>query len=399
MTMTDVYWDPFDKAIDLDPHPVWRRLRDDHPVYRNDKLDFWALSRYADVDAAHRDPATFSSAHGTVLEIMGPEPANSASIIFMDPPPHTALRALVSRAFTPRRVSQLGDRVRDICAELLDPYVGGGEFDFVQQFSAQLPSKVISSLLGVPDEDREDVRHVIDEMFTIDEEAGMINDVSFAARIKLYEYLIAQVEERRARHRDDLMGALVEAEIPTDDGGVRRLTDAEATDFALLLVSAGTETVARFLGWACVLLEAHPDQRRALADDPSLIPNALEETLRYEAPSPVQGRWTTRDVDLHGVTIPKDSKVLLLTGSAGRDERMYADADRYDIRRKAEGHVSFGHGIHFCLGANLARMELQVAIGSLITTFPDLRLAVPADAVRWKPGSAVWGIEALPVEW
>jgi cytochrome P450 len=395
MTMTDVYWDPFDKAIDLDPHPVWRRLRDDHPVYRNDKLDFWALSRFADVDAAHRDTATFSSAHGTVLEIMGPEPVHTASIIFMDPPPHTAVRALVSRAFTPRRVSQLGDRVREICAELLDPYVGGGEFDFVQEFSAQLPSKVISSLLGVAEDEREEVRHVIDEMFTIDEEAGMINDVSFAARIKLYEYLSDQVRQRREHPTDDLLGALVEAELPTDDGGVRRLTDTEATDFGLLLVSAGTETVARFLGWACVLLEAHPDQRRELADDPSLIPNALEETLRYEAPSPVQGRWTTRDVELHGVTIPESSKVLLLTGSAGRDEREYPDADRYDIHRKVGSHMSFGHGIHFCLGASLARLEGRIGLEEVLRRFPEWEIDHER-AVRLFT-STVRGYDQLPV--
>jgi cytochrome P450 len=329
--MIDMYWDPFDKEIDVDPYPVWRRMREEAPVYRNDRFGFYALSRHADVDAAHRDTATYSSAYGTVLEIMSPEPIQTGLMIFMDPPAHTTLRVLVSRAFTPRRISELESRIRGLCAEMLDPQIGGGGFDYVQEFAAQLPSKVISALIGVNPEDREEIRRTIDQTFHIEEGQGMINDIAFNAQIKLHTYFSEQIEIRRSTPGDDVMTALTEAEVATDEG-TRRLSNSEAADFINLLVSAGTETVARLLGWACDLLAAHPDQRAALAADPSLLPTAVEETLRYEAPSPVQGRTLTTDVELHGTTIPAKSKVLLLTASAARDERKYPDPDRYDIR-------------------------------------------------------------------
>jgi cytochrome P450 len=367
---TDIYWDPFDVEIDADPHPVWRRLRDEQPLYRNEQLDFWALSRYADVEAAHRDPRTYSSAHGTVLELMGPEPIPTGQMIFLDPPRHTTLRTLVSRAFTPRRISQLEERIRSICAELLDPHVGSGGFDYVQQFGALLPSMVISALIGVPDEEREEVRHHIDQVFHIEPGVGMINDVSFMAQVWLHEHFQSLVTRRRAEPTDDMITALTQAEI-TENGEVRRLTDSEVCDFTNLLVSAGTETVARLLGWAAVTLASHPDQRAELAADASLIPNAFEELMRYEAPSPVQGRWLTTDVELHGTTVPAGSRVLLLTGSAGRDDRKYPDPDRFDIHRSFDTHVSFGYGIHFCIGASLARLESRIALEETFKRFPE----------------------------
>ncbi len=331
----DLYWDPFDTDIDDDPHPTWRRLRDECPVYRNDKHDFYALSRYADVEAAHRDPRTFSSARGTVLELMGNDLSSTDQMIFLDPPEHTRLRHLVSRAFTPRRVAELDDRVRGMCAAMLDPQRDGHGFDYLQDFGARLPSMVISSLLGVPDEDQETFRHTIDRLFHIEPDMGMVNEISMAAGMEIGAYLWGQLDERASSPRDDLLTALVEAEITDDDGVTRRLTKSESTAFAVLLLSAGTETVARLLGWAGVVLAAHPDQRADMTADPGLIPNAIEELLRYEAPSPVQGRWTTTEVELHGEVIPQDSKVLLLTGSAGRDDRAYADPDRFDIHRDA----------------------------------------------------------------
>ncbi len=381
MADAEPYWDPFDVDLDDEPHGVWRQLRDEHPVYRNDRYDFWALSRHADVEAAHRDPATFSSAHGTVLDIMGPDMSSTGLIIFMDPPDHTVLRALVSRAFTPRRMGEMAAEVREICAQLLDPHVGAAGFDYVQDFAAQLPSMVIARLVGVPEEDREEQRRNIDETFHIEPGVGMINDVSLLARIRLNEYLAGLVERRMGEPADDLISGLVAAEITDDSGELRRLTMEEITDFTLLLFSAGTETVMRLLGNAAVLLARHPDQRQVLLDDPSVIPNAVEELLRYEAPSPVQGRWTTREVTLHGVTIPAESKVLLLTGSAGRDERAYPDADRFDVRRDLTNHVSFGHGIHFCVGAALARLEGVIALEETLARFPEWDV-VPERVVR-----------------
>ena len=301
---TTLYWDPFDVDIDTDPYEIWRGLRDDAPVYRNDRFGFYALSRFADVQAAHRDPRTYLSSHATVLELMGPDPIPSGQMIFLDPPEHDTLRALVSRAFTARRMSALEDRVRAICAAYLDPHVGSGRFDFVQDFGALLPSSVISTLMGVPDGDREHVRHLIDTVFHIEPGVGMVNDISFGAQIELNVYFRGQLAERRKAPRDDLFTELDRAEIVDAAGVTRRLTEDEAADFANLIVSAGTETVARLLGWAAVVLADHPDQRAELAADHSLIPNAVEELLRFEAPSPVQGRWTTQDVVLHGTTIP-----------------------------------------------------------------------------------------------
>ena len=370
--VSELYWDPFDTEIDAAPYEVWRRLRDDAPLYRNDRYDFWALSRFADVESASTTPKVFSSAHGTVLEIMTPQVLGAGEMmIFMDPPEHTRLRGLVSRAFTPRRMAALEGRIRELCAELLDPFVGAGGFDYVQDFGAVLPSMVISTLLGVPDADRAHVHHLIDTLFYLEPGVGMINDIAFTARIELFQYISAQLEERRASPRDDMLTDLVTAELTEPDGSVRHLTSQESSEFALLLVSAGTETVARLLGWGAMLLDEHPDQRAELAADPLLLPNAVEELLRFEAPSPVQGRWTTEPIELHGEVVPADSKVLLLTGSAGRDERKYPEAGRFDIHRSFDHHVSFGYGIHFCLGAALARMEGRIGLEESLARFPE----------------------------
>ena len=364
----ELYWDPFDTEIDTNPYAIWKRMRDEAPVYRNETYDFWALSRFDDVEAASKDPETFSSSHGTVLEIMGPEPMHTGMIIFMDPPEHTKMRALFSRAFTPRRVNAQEDRIRAFCRDLLDRV--GPEFDFVQDYAAPLPSMVISSLFGVSPADQHRVREMIDTTFHIEPGVGMINDTALTAQIELHGYITEQLAERRRSPRDDMFTDMVQAEMADADGGTRRLSDDEAANFALLLIAAGTETVARLLGWAAILLDQHPDQRAALVADRALIPNAIEELLRYEAPSPVQGRWLTRDVERHGTTIPADSKVLLITGSAGRDERQYPDADRFDVRRNFDRHVSFGYGIHFCIGAALGRMEGRIALDEMFDRFP-----------------------------
>jgi cytochrome P450 len=395
VTATDLVWDPFDTEIDADPYETWRRMRDEAPLYRNDEYDFWALSRFADVEAAHRDPITFCSGHGTVLELMSAQRFDTGQMIFVDPPEHTRLRALASRAFTPRRVAQLEQHIRDLCAELLDPHRETGTFDFVQEFGALLPARVIAALLGVPPEEREEVRHHIDQVFHIEPGVGMINDVSFAAQIWLHQYLARQLEQRRREPVDDMMSDLAQAEITEDDGEVRRLTDQQAADFANLLISAGTETVARLLGFAAVVLADHPDQRAELAADASLLPNAIEELLRFEAPSPVQGRWTTREVELHGEVVPAGSKVLLLTGAADRDERKFPDPDRFDIRRRIDHHVAFGYGIHFCLGAALARLEGRIAVEEALARFPAW--TVQQDGVERLHTSTVRGYRAVPV--
>jgi len=391
----DLRWDPFDESLKDDPHPVWKRLRDEAPLYYNDEYDFWALSRFEDVDRAHRDPQRFSSAHSTVLESMTEEARTEGMMIFLDPPEHTALRRLVSKAFTPRRVAELEHEIRGLCTDLLDAQKGRDSFDYVQDFGARLPATVIAMLLGVPAPDREDVRHHIDGLFHLEPGVGMANDQSMQSALWLFEYLGQLIVERGEKPQDDMLTDLVQAEILGGDGVPRRLSPQECTEFGILLVSAGTETVARLLGWAGLILAEHPEQLVALVQDPSLIPNAIEELLRYESPSPVQGRWLTQEIELHGRFVPANSKVLLLTGSAGRDERVYPEADQFDIRRDFRQHVAFGYGIHFCLGAALARMEGKIALEETVKRYRnwtvDKERSVPLHT------STVRGYQRLPI--
>ena len=387
-------WDPFDEAIDTDPYDIWRRLRDEAPVYYNEQHGFYALSRYHDVEAAHRQPLLFSSNHGTVLEVMTPNPMQTGMMIFQDPPDHTALRSLVNRAFTPNRIAALEGRIRGYCRDLLAAWTPGTEFDYVEQFASPLPAMVIAELLTIPDADRPQARRWIDEGFYIEPGVGMINDRSITAMINLHVYLQDLLRDRATNPGDDMLSALTQAEI-TDEGVTRRLTNSECADFAVLLISAGTETVGKLLGWAALLLGEQGDQRQTLVDEPAVIPNAVEELLRFEAPSPVQGRWTHAATELHGTTIPTDSKVLLLTGSAGRDERKYDNADRFDVRRKFDHHVSFGFGIHFCLGAALARLEGRVGLEETLAHAPQFT-SDRAKAVQWHT-STVRGWSSLPV--
>ncbi len=372
MATVDLVYDPYDYTIDADPHPVWKRLRDEAPVYYNDRHDFYALSRFDDVLAAHLDPARFSSAHTTVLEMMSAEPSEfeQSLMIFMDPPQHTRYRKLVARAFTPRHMSALEPRVRELAAGFLDPFVDTGELDYVTDFGARLPVMVISALLGAPREDEVRLREWTDEMLHI-EPGEMFGPRAVMIRDEVHEYWQAHIDERRKHPRDDIMSELMAAEFEEPDGSTRHLTDDELHAFYELISAAGNETVARFLGWAATGLDQYPDQRRKLVDDPSLIPNAVEEILRWEAPSPIQGRWTTADVPLHDTVIPENSKVALLTGAANRDHRAFADPDAIDVERTFARHVAFGYGIHFCLGAALARLEGKIALEETLRRFPS----------------------------
>jgi cytochrome P450 len=390
-----IYWDPYSIDLNADPHGMWNRLRDEAPVYRNDDFDFWALSRFADVDAACRDTATFSSAHGTVLERMGPELIGGGMMIFLDPPEHTRLRRLVSRAFTPRRVKELEDRIRAICRELLVPHLNGPGFDYVADFAAQVPSRVISSLVGVPPEDQEEQRRNVDGMFHVEPGVGMANQKAGESALALAVYLVDLVTQRTKEPRDDLMSDLVSAEVEGDDGALRRLSPDECARFGILLYTAGTETVAKMLGNAAVILADHGEQRQELIANPEVLPNAVEEVLRYEPPSPVNGRWTTQPVTLHGVTIPAESKVLLLNGSAGRDERVYVNAEQFDIHREVTQHLSFGYGIHFCIGAALARMEGRIALEETFALLPTMK--VDQDHLVRVHTSTVRGYSSVPV--
>lgn len=392
--MSEIYYDPYDREVDADPHPTWRRMRDEQPLYRNDRYDFWALSRFQDVLDATIDTETYSSARGTVLEIMGKE-LPMRPMIFMDPPEHDRLRALVSRAFSPRRIAELEPSIREIVRGYLDTQVYGSGFDFVTDFGAKVPMMVISSMLGVPEEDREQVRQWTDQM--LHREPGEIDASERIGPIigQMAGYLIGYVNERREQPKDDMMTDLLQAEVEDESGAKRNLSDLELLAFIMLISGAGNETVARLLGNAATTLASFPEQREKLVERPGLIPNAVEELLRYEAPSPVQGRTVTRDVEWHGSTIPEGSIILLLTGSAGRDERQYPDPDRFDVERNIARHVSLGYGAHFCLGASLARLESRVALEEVLARFP--RWDVDWSGVERVSTSSVRGFAKVPI--
>jgi cytochrome P450 len=377
MTTTDLYYDPYDYAIDADPYPIWKRLRDEAPVYWNEKHGFYALSRYDDVLNGLLDTESFVSSHGILLEMISDEPyENVPMMIMMDAPEHTRLRKLVSRAFTPRRIADLEVRIAKLANDLLDTVDGQDEFDYIETFAGLLPPTVILALVGYPEGHAAEFRTRADESLHIEDggatrgdlrqplvsENGEINNEAFAILPEL-------MEQRRKDPQDDLITGLVHAEIE-EDGVSRMLTLDEILGFVGLLSSAGTETVARLLGFAAVTLHQHPDQRQLLVDDPSLIPNAIEELLRYEAPSPTQSRWVARDVELHGTVIPRGSKISLLNGSGDRDERHFENPDVFDVRREIDRHLAFGYGAHFCIGAALARLEGIVALRETLRRFP-----------------------------
>jgi cytochrome P450 len=397
------YYDPYDAAIDADPYPVWKRLRDEAPLYYNEQHDFYALSRFPDVLAASLDWTTYSSARGTVLEFIdtitppteAPETDPSfGMMIFTDPPRHEELRRLVSRAFTPRRVSALDVRVRELCAEFLEPQRGGTGFDYVEDFAAKIPTMVIGELLGVPKHDQDQLRQWGDVMLRLEPD-GMSAEKTEAIE-RFGKYMEAMVEERRRTPRDDMVSDLIAAEITRDDGSRRKLDHQEVMAFFTLLEIAGSETTARLLGWASVLLARHPEQRAKLVADPGLVPNAVEELLRYEPPSPIQARFVTRAAEWHGHVVPAGSKIALLTGSAGHDEREFADPDRFDVERRFDRHVTFGYGVHFCLGANLARLEAQIVIEETLGRFPEWH--VDEREVELVRTSTVRGPSHVPIQ-
>ena len=396
--MTELYYDPFDYEIDADPHPVWKRMRDEAPLYRNEKHNFYALSRFQDVLDASLADDLYSSAYGTVLDLMTEEPGDSPMMIWKDGKDHTVMRALVSRAFSPRRIGELESQVRQLASDYLDALVGREQFDFLQDFGAKLPVMVISTMLGVPEEDREQLRvwtdallHRTEEVAETGSSKGHHDEVSE----QLWGYFARYIADRRKQPQDDMMTDLLQAEIAGENGEKRKLSEVEVLAFIGLLSGAGNETVARLLGWVATLFARFPDERRKLVADPSLIPNAVEELLRYEAPSPVQTRRLMRDVQWHGQTVKEGARILLLTGSAGRDEREYADADRFDVTRRIERHVTLGYGRHFCLGASLARMEGRVAIEEVLKRFPEWD--VDWDGTEMVHTSTVRGYARVPV--
>ena len=328
----DFYYDPFDREIDKNPYPIWKRLRDEAPWWYNERKDFYTLSRFADVEEVMRDWDTYRSGHGSTLDIIKANIELPPGIILMeDPPEHDVHRGLLSRVFTPRKMNALEPKIREFCARTLDPLRDAGSFDFVADLGAEMPMRTIGMLLGIPEADQVEIRDSLDEAMT----------------------------------------------------------------YIMLLAGAGNETATRLIGWTGKLLAEHPDQRREIANDRSLIPNAIEEVLRFEAPSPVQARVNYREVTWHGVTIPERSAVVILNGSANRDEREFVDGETFNIHCDISRHLSFRYGIHFCLGAALARLEGRVALDEVLNRWPEWD--VDWDNAKQAHTPHVRGWERLPV--
>ena len=391
MNTSPVRWDPYDPAFFANPYPTYARLRDESPLYYNEQYDFYAVSRYEDVRRGLLDRDTFISGRGAILEfIKANAPVPSGVFIFEDPPLHTVHCGLLNRVFTPKKMTALEPLIRQYCAKALDPLVEGGRFDFVADLGAQMPMRVIGMLLGIPEEDQQAVRRRADSALIT--EAGKPMDFSEHSFVGegFEEYL-----DWRAKHpSDDLMTELVNAEFEDETGTTRRLSRDEVLIFVNIIASAGNETTNRLIGWTGKVLAEHPDQRRQIYQDRELIPQTIEEVLRYEPPPPHIARYVARDTEFYGTKVPAGSAILFLVGAANRDERKFADGERFDIQRARLPHLTFGNGAHSCIGNALARVEGRVALDELLNRFPEWN--VELDKARLSCTSTVRGWETLP---
>jgi len=390
-------FDPFSDVFFNDPYPTYRRLRDEAPVYHNEKYGFYALTRHQDVADALKNHEVFSSSRGVELSMMTSDEPVPPLIIMMDPPDHNRMRVLVSRVFTPRAVQALEPMVREVITEFFDQALAkdGTSFDVVHDFSALFPVEIITRMLGVPQEHRQNIRLWLDK--SLHREPGQIgiSDEGMAAGIEsglLYYNLIV---EKRKNPGDDMISRLIAAEIQRDDGTTTQLDDVEIAGFASLLGGAGAETVTKLVGNAAVLFADNPEQWQMVLDDPANVPGAVEEILRIHPPAQYIGRYTLSDAELHGTTIPAQSPVLVIAGSASRDERVYENPDTFDIHREQGQNVGFGYGIHSCLGAALARMESRIAIELMRERMP--KFEVHREGLRRVNMTNVAGFSHVPV--
>lgn len=388
-----VYWDPYQPEFFHNPYPVFRRLREEAPLWYNEAHGFYALSRYAEVERSLRDAATFSSARGGILEIIK---ANAelpdAVFIFKDPPVHTMYRSLLQRIITPKRMNALEGQIRSLCAQCLDPLVGTDRFDLIADLGAVMPMKVIGMLLGIPEEDQVAVRQSGDDR--LHTEAGKPMDFSMEKNFSGSAYE-EYIDWRTTHPSDDIMTELLHAEVKDPTGTIRKLTRDEIVQIVNVVAGAGNETTTRLIGWAGKELSDHPEQRRDLAANPALAAQTIEELLRYQPPGPAIGRYVTRDVEIYGQTIPAGSIMMLLVGAANRDESRFENGETFNIRREQRPHLGFGHGIHVCIGAALARLEGRVALEELIKRFPNWE--VDHDNAVLASTSTVRGWETLPL--
>jgi cytochrome P450 len=358
----DFLYDPFLPTFHADAHDTYRALRDRHPCYQNEARGFWAISRFEDVWQATLDVDD--------LTTEGIEEATSLlpMLNFLDPPRHDRLRALVSRAFTFRRVGLMEPHIRRIANELLDGMATDTEVDLVEEFATPLPGRIIAEMIGVPPDRRETFLGHTRKMLTTNPDLTIADAIQEPSE-RIYEEFARLLDERRSAPQEDLMSALLDAEIEGE-----RLSDEEILGFCYQLIVAGNDTTTSLIGNGSVLLANHPEQRALLAREPARIPNAIEEMLRVEPPAQALPRRTRRPYTLHGKTIPPDARVLLVWAAANRDEREFEDPERFDVERPIKRHLAFGHGIHFCLGASLARLEARIAFETLLSHHPEYEL-------------------------
>jgi cytochrome P450 len=397
MTKPKVKFDPFTEEFFNDPFDMYRRMREETPVYYDDEQDFYALTRHEDVAAALKDHETYSSSRGCDLAMVKSGEVPQKSIIFMDPPDHRLLRSLVNKAFTPRAIQSQKETV----IELIDRYLGAvnpDRFDVVQDFSGPFPVEVITKMAGVPEEYRQQVRHWIDTSLSREPGQFEYSDVNMKANVDTAMFYFNLIQERRKEPQDDMISRLIAAEIPDDQGNVRRLDDIEITGFATLLGGAGAETVTKLVGSAVVTFARNPEQWQKLLDDRSKVPAAVEELLRYDGPVQYNVRYTLKEGRIHDVTIPAGKPVFLMMASAGRDPEAFTDADKFDIDRdRGEAqNLGLGYGIHSCLGAALARMESAIALEKLLDFMP--RYEVDWDGLQRVHMQNVAGYKNVPVK-
>lgn len=387
-----ITYNPYDPQTQHNPYPLWRRLRDEAPVHYSPELDFYVLTRHDDVLDAMLDPATYISGEGNDLDGAS---RGSGFLIQMDQPQHTTYRKLLSRVFTPRRVSGLEPFIRGLVRSHLDEVSGRDRFDLIEDYSLRIPLDVIGELLGIPAELRPTIHELSERVSARTPDATGPSEDNLTASIEFQMLLTELVVDRRKHPRDDVITMLLQSEITDDDGRVVQIDDALVAAQFLLLAFAGHETVTKVVGNGAVALWWYPDQRRELVADPPLIGGAVEEMVRWDNPAPYAGRWIRRDVELHGVTMSAEHRVVLVMGSANHDERRYEQPELFDIHRSIERPLGFGFGIHLCLGAALARLEMRIAFEELLARYPEYEID-EAGVVRG-PTSMFRGLSHLPV--
>ena len=399
-------FDPFSEEYYENPYEIYRWLREEAPVYHNEELGFWAVSRYDDCVEAHRDVTTYTSTRGLTLDQLRSAEFGSIveqvnSMIMMDPPQHHRMRRLVSKAFTPRAIASWEPVVTDVISRTLDGLAERVTFDAVVDFAGPFPIEVIAEIVGVPKADRSTVRRWTDEMLEREVGNPFPTERGMLAGMSAGQYYLDLVRDRRTtmsddtEHDTDMVGHLLAIEIVRDDGEVDHLADDEIASFIGLLTAAGAETVTKLVGNAIVTFAEWPDQLAVLRADPSVAPSAVEEMLRWRAPSQYQGRYSVADKDWHGVTIPAGQPLLIVTGAANRDPRAYDDPDRLDITRQAAPGITFGYGIHHCIGAHLARLEGRIAFTEMYRRWPNLE--VDLDRIEYVRMTNVAGPSIVPI--